>query len=75
MVASADAFIEEMRKKGVECRKPVFKPLHRYFASNGYPASDEAWNTAVSIPLYPSLGNDEVLQIVRSMTEVLSQSL
>jgi dTDP-4-amino-4,6-dideoxygalactose transaminase len=51
---------------------PVFRPLHRYLDQAGFPNSDEADRTALSIPLYPDLTDDEVRQIQRSLVEVLS---
>jgi dTDP-4-amino-4,6-dideoxygalactose transaminase len=37
-----------------------------------FPHSDEADRTALSIPLYPDLTDDEVGQIQQSLTRVLS---
>jgi dTDP-4-amino-4,6-dideoxygalactose transaminase len=64
--------IRTFEEKGISCRKPVFRPLHRYLDKSGFPNSDEADRTALSIPLYPSLTDDEVLHIHQSLTEVLS---
>jgi dTDP-4-amino-4,6-dideoxygalactose transaminase len=64
-------FIEEMRKKGIECRKPVFKPLHRYLKLSGYPMTDYVWEKAVSIPMYPSLQEDEAHEIVDAIKTIL----
>jgi len=61
------AFMERMRRGGVECRRPVFRPLHRYLGLKGYTAADDAWDRAVSIPLYPSLQEKEQQDIIRQM--------
>jgi perosamine synthetase len=50
-------------RSGLQCRKPVFRSLHRYLGLDGFPAADEAERTALSIPLYPGLINDEVDQV------------
>ena len=64
--------ISRLEQQGIHCRMPVFRPLHRYLDQAGFPHSDEADRTALSIPLYPDLTDDEVRQIQRSLFEVLS---
>jgi dTDP-4-amino-4,6-dideoxygalactose transaminase len=61
-----------LEQQGVHCRKPVFRPLHLYLHQSGFPNSDEADRTALSIPLYPDLTDDEVQQIHQSLRKVLS---
>ena len=64
--------IRALEQEGIHCRKPVFQPLHRYLDQSGFPNSDEADRTALSIPLYPDLTDDEVRQIQQSLAKVLS---
>jgi len=64
-------FMEEMRKRGIECRRPVFKPLHRYLKLAGYPITDDVWEKAVSIPIYPFLKEEEVHGIVDAIKEII----
>jgi perosamine synthetase len=66
-------FMAEMLKCGIECRRPVFKPLHRYLDLSGYPASEDSWARAVSIPIYPSLTEKEVLDISAAMKKSLGR--
>ena len=61
-----------LEQQGIHCRKPVFQPIHRYLSQSGFPNSDEADRTALSIPLYPDLTDDEVSQIQQSLAKVLS---
>ena len=67
-----NSLISRLEQQGIHCRKPVFRPLHRYLDRAGFPNSDEADRTALSIPLYPNLTEDEVRQIQHSLAEVLS---
>jgi dTDP-4-amino-4,6-dideoxygalactose transaminase len=67
-----NSLISRLEQQGIHCRKPVFRPLHRYLDQSGFPNSDEADRTALSIPLYPDLTEDEVRQIQHSLAEVLS---
>ncbi|MEK7236347.1 MAG: DegT/DnrJ/EryC1/StrS family aminotransferase [Nitrospirota bacterium] len=65
------SLINRLEQQGIHCRKPVFRPLHRYLNQSGFPNSDEADHTALSIPLYPDLTDDEVRQIQQSLIKVL----
>lgn len=49
--------------RGVQCRKPVFRSLHRYLELDGFPASEEAERTALSIPLFPSLTDEDMARV------------
>jgi dTDP-4-amino-4,6-dideoxygalactose transaminase len=64
--------ISRLEQQGIHCRKPVFRPLHRYLGQPGFPHSDEADQTALSIPLYPDLTDVEVRQIHQALVTVLS---
>ncbi|MFH1079521.1 MAG: DegT/DnrJ/EryC1/StrS aminotransferase family protein [Pseudomonadota bacterium] len=63
LLDQAEAFIEIMNQSGVACRRPVFKPLHRYLGLSGYFMTDDVWKKAVSIPIYPSLTEHELVDI------------
>ena len=67
-------FMTEMQKYGIECKRPVFKPLHRYLDLSGYPASEDSWAKAVSIPIYPSLTEMEVSDIAAALKKTLGRS-
>lgn len=56
---------------GIAYRRPVFKPLHRYFGMTGYPQTEAAFLDAVSLPIYPSLGDTEIEAILHSVRSVL----
>lgn len=61
------AFAEEMRARGVLCERPVNRPIHRYMHIDGYPHAESAWKSLVSIPLYPSLSDEEIGKIVHAV--------
>ncbi len=58
-----------MERQGVQCRKPVFRSLHRYLGIEGFPASEAAEANAFSIPLYPGLADGEVAQVIMAMRD------
>ena len=65
------AYLSRMAHRGLQCRKPVFRPLHRYLELPDFPASDEADTVAISLPIYPSLSEDEV----RLASQILQEEL
>jgi perosamine synthetase len=64
-------FINEMRKRGIICRRPVFKPIHRYLQLPKFPKTDDAWEKAVSIPIYPALKEEELYFIIDTIKSIL----
>ena len=59
-----DWFIRKLAQKAVGCARPVFLPIHRHLKMDGYPVTDKVWETSLSIPIYPSLNNSEIEQII-----------
>ena len=59
-----DGFIQKLSKRGVECARPVFLPIHRHLKKDGYPVTDKVWETSLSIPIYPSLSSSAIKQII-----------
>jgi dTDP-4-amino-4,6-dideoxygalactose transaminase len=66
---SAEHHLERLQARGVEARRPVFRPLHRYVGLAGFPGAGLAWDRAVSLPLYPALSDDDVERIARAAQE------
>ena len=64
MQANCAAFVRELVERRVGCARPVFLPLHRQLNMKGYPVTEKTWETGLSIPIYPSLHNKEVEQII-----------
>jgi len=62
-VNGVSSVIARFEGRRVQCRKPVFRSLHRYLDLDGFPASEEAERTALSIPLFPSLTDEDVAQV------------
>ncbi len=71
---SADDFagyLSRLAHRGIHCRKPVFRPLHRYLELPDFPASDEVDAAAISLPIHPSLTEDAVRQVAQILQEEL----
>jgi perosamine synthetase len=79
-VLKAEGSVEETMKKldarGIESKRPVFKPLHQYLHldKKDFPNAEEAHRTIISIPIYPSLNQEQVEYIARNVGEVFSES-
>lgn len=58
-----------LERQGVQCRKPVFRSLHRYLGLDGFPASEAAEEEALSVPLYPDLTGEEAAQVCMAMRD------
>jgi len=67
----ADDLLAAGDKAGIAYRRPVFKPLHRYLGLTGYPETEAAFAEAVSLPIYPSLSDEELDAILVHLRETL----
>jgi dTDP-4-amino-4,6-dideoxygalactose transaminase len=65
------SFLSRIEHRGVQCRKPVFRPLHRYLDLHEFPVSDEVDQTAISLPIHPSMTEEDVTRVVHILTEEL----
>jgi perosamine synthetase len=63
----AEDFMRRMRERGIDCRKPVFKPLHEYLSLPGYAVTRQILEKAVSIPIYPALTDQDVACVIEEI--------
>jgi len=66
-----DKIIEELSNKGIEAKKPVFKPLYKYMGlkDKDFPNSCWAHRNIISIPIYPAMEETEVQIIEETLQE------
>lgn len=69
---AVEQVMARLERRGVQCRRPVFRPLHQYLKLKGYPESEAAWRTALSVPIYPSMPARMVARIVTAVCEELA---
>ncbi len=64
--------IRQMKKHCIDCEKPVFKPLHQYLncSNDDFSNTERAVNRAISIPIYPSMSDEEVGYVCDAINEV-----
>jgi len=69
LAAAAEKLMAAMGKRGVVCRRPVFRPLHHYLGLPGFATTEKIWQHAVSIPLYPGLTEEEIVTVETALAE------
>jgi len=67
---NVDGWIARLLAAGIASAKPVFKPLHQYLESGDCPNAEAAFSQTLSIPIYPSLSDNDVERIVEAVTIV-----
>lgn len=67
-----DEVMARLEQRGVQCRRPVFRSLHRYLGLEGYSVSEEAGRTVLSLPIYPSMTDEEIHRTIRALCEELA---
>lgn len=66
-------FDSTARRHNIECKKPVYSPLHPYVKQkNKFPVSDKLYREARSIPIYPALGEKTALHVARTLSGVFA---
>jgi perosamine synthetase len=70
--ADSQKAIRELNEKGIGCNRPVYTPLHRCLGIAGYPITDHAWQTSLSIPIYPLLTDEDAVRIIKTMNETIT---
>jgi dTDP-4-amino-4,6-dideoxygalactose transaminase len=64
-----------MKKKGVMCERPIWQPLHKSLCGIKCPSSDYLYHHSLSIPLYPSLSEEEVDRVARTVESAFTTNV
>lgn len=70
-VDNAARLAHRLGLRGVQAKAPVFKPLHECLGQQGFVHADAAMRSALSLPLYPALTDEEADGVVRAVSEEL----
>jgi len=72
-VGPVGRFVRFMAARGIECKRPVYRPLHAYFpgAPGEFPGAEELHRSWASIPIYPSLGTAGRVRVARAARAAL----
>lgn len=63
--SNCESIMQKLVQQGIGCARPVFLPIHRHLKIDGYPLTDKAWDTALSIPIYPSLQTEAIEPLIK----------
>ncbi len=61
-------WIQEFARMGIACDRPIHIPLHRNLKLGGFPATEKAWKQSLSIPIYPTLTDQEISRIIDAVS-------
>ena len=67
------SWIQTLARQGIGSHRPVFLPLHRQMKRKGFPASEKAWKNSLSIPIYPSLTDEEVTKVIDAVLDTAAK--
>jgi dTDP-4-amino-4,6-dideoxygalactose transaminase len=71
-VPDASILIGGLQRRGIEAKRPIGDPLLRQEAGS-YPEAARAFDECVSLPVYPSLEDGDVVRIGEAVREVLRE--
>ena len=69
----AKPWLRTLREQGIGCARPVFLPLHRYLNLQSYPRTEKAWEQTLSIPIYPSLSEEDTNRVIENFKETFEK--
>ncbi len=69
-----DRFVRFMASRGVECKRPVYRPLHRTLGRRAgeFPGAEELHRSWASLPIHPGLRDGERNRVARAVLEARS---
>ncbi len=72
-IEEPQSIIDRFESAGVSVRRPIYNPMHRSlgFPDVKYPFASKAYKSALSLPIYPSLTEEEVSIILKTAKDIL----
>jgi dTDP-4-amino-4,6-dideoxygalactose transaminase len=68
-----ERLLEQIKKEGICCERPVYRPLHYYLGLSDFPETERIWSSALSIPIYPSLASGEVTEVIDRVKRLIEE--
>lgn len=72
-----DGLESHLNGRRIEAKRPVYRPAHQYFPGHegpgsvrllgDYPGSEAAHRTALSLPIYPSMIDEDIVRVIESV--------
>jgi dTDP-4-amino-4,6-dideoxygalactose transaminase len=73
-VPNAGSLIAALARRGVEAKRPVADPLLSLDEEGTYPEAARAFDECVSLPLYPSLADEEIARVIGAVREAVEEA-
>jgi len=69
--------IRELTDRGIEAKKPIFKPLHRYLnlADSGFPVTINAMKNTCSLPIFPLMDSQSINAVCDAVPSLIKHKL
>ncbi|MBN2308794.1 MAG: DegT/DnrJ/EryC1/StrS family aminotransferase [Candidatus Hydrogenedentes bacterium] len=64
--AERDALEAHLRARGVDAKRPVYRPAHHHLGGT-FPVAQRAHDTGLSLPIYPSLIDADAARVIESV--------
>jgi len=63
------ALIDSLARRGIEAKRPVYRPLHRYLglAEDQFPGAAWLDEHVVSLPIYPGLSEEDARRVIEGV--------
>jgi len=69
----AGGTIDGMEDAGVQCRRPFEEPVFRMLGESDLPGCSEAFESFLSLPVYPLLAKADVLHITKELRRHMAE--
>lgn len=66
-----NGIIRKMRRFGIECSRPVFKPLHLFVGKKGFGSTEQIHSKAISLPIHPVLNESDIRQVADTLMKTI----
>lgn len=71
LARGADRVRSKLSGRGIASPRPVHQPIHRILGRRGFPGAETAHREALSLPIYPSLDDDDARRVAREVRQCL----
>jgi len=74
VAGGADRLRAALEAAGIASPHPIHQPLHEILGRGGFPGSRSAHQEALSLPIYPSLADEDVRRVAREVQRCLNHA-
>lgn len=77
MGRDAAGFIASLERRGIEAKRPIFRPLHQYLGlpEADFPAAEKVFKESISLPVYPGLKESEKKKVADIFADIVERQI